>query len=168
GSLLLYSEQTRLVARMSGQQRQCPSTMRQLPGRLSRLHGKRHFLERGERTLTAVPSATRGAGETGPFLLCKFAEGSVFGLDEDRLLVFASTGRAPTNPDWYHNLLAHPEVTVEVGNETNDAIATPVTGEERDRIYARWAEMYPQYGEYQRNTTRKIPVIALQRRKGKG
>src|SRR5207249_12066378 len=44
---------------MSGQQRQCPSTMRQLPGRRSRLHGKRHFLERGERTWTAVPSATR-------------------------------------------------------------------------------------------------------------
>jgi deazaflavin-dependent oxidoreductase (nitroreductase family) len=86
--------------------------------------------------------------------------------DDDRLLVFASTGGAPTNPDWYHNLLAHPELTVEVGNETYDAIATPVTGEERDRIYARWAQMYPQYGEYQRNTTRKIPVIALQRRKG--
>ncbi len=86
--------------------------------------------------------------------------------EDDRLLVFASKGGAPTNPDWYHNLLAHPELTVEVGNETYDAIATPVTGEERDRIYARWAEMYPQYGEYQRNTTRKIPVIALQRRKG--
>jgi deazaflavin-dependent oxidoreductase (nitroreductase family) len=86
--------------------------------------------------------------------------------DDDRLLVFASTGGAPTNPDWYHNLLAHPEVTVEVGNETYDAIATPLTGEERDRIYARWAQMYPQYGEYQRNTTRQIPVIALQRRKG--
>jgi deazaflavin-dependent oxidoreductase (nitroreductase family) len=85
---------------------------------------------------------------------------------DDRLLVFASTGGAPTNPDWYHNLLAHPELTVEVGNETYDAIATPVTGEERDRIYARWAEMYPQYDEYQRNTTRKIPVIELQRRKG--
>src|SRR5438105_15660468 len=67
---------------MSGQQRQCPSTMRQLPGRLSRLHGKRHFLERGERTLTAVPSATRGAGETGPLLLCKFAEGYMCRFDE--------------------------------------------------------------------------------------
>jgi deazaflavin-dependent oxidoreductase (nitroreductase family) len=86
--------------------------------------------------------------------------------DDDRLLVFASTGGAPTNPDWDHNLLAHPEVTVEVGNETYDAIATPVTGEERDRIYARWAQMYPQYGEYQRNTTRTIPVMALHRRKG--
>ena len=86
--------------------------------------------------------------------------------EDDRLLVFASKGGAPTNPDWYYNLLAHPELTVEVGNETYDAIATPVTGEERDRIYARWAQMYPQYGEYQRNTTRTIPVIALQRRKG--
>ncbi len=86
--------------------------------------------------------------------------------DDDRLLVFASTGGAPTNPDWYYNLLAHPEVTVEVGNETYDAIATPVTGEERDRLYARWAEMYPQYGEYQSNTTRQIPVIALHRRQG--
>jgi F420H(2)-dependent quinone reductase len=53
-----------------------------------------------------------------------------------------------------------------VGNETYDAIATPVTGEERDRIYARWVEMNPQFGEYERNTARKIPVIALQRRKG--
>ena len=86
--------------------------------------------------------------------------------DGDRLLVFASKGGAPTNPDWYHNLLAHPEVTVEVGNETYDAIATPLKGEERDRIYARWVEMYPQFGEYERNITRKIPVIALQRRKG--
>src|SRR2546423_15717357 len=86
--------------------------------------------------------------------------------DDDRLLVFASTGGAPTNPDWYHNLLAHPELTVEVGNETYDAIAIPVTGEERDRIYARWAEMYPQYGEYQMNSTRKISGIALERRKG--
>jgi deazaflavin-dependent oxidoreductase (nitroreductase family) len=84
----------------------------------------------------------------------------------DRLFVFASKGGAPTNPDWYYNLLAHPEVTVEVGKETYDAIATPVTGEERDRIYAQWAEMYPQFGEYQEKTTRKIPVIALERRKG--
>ncbi|GAC1357007.1 MAG: nitroreductase family deazaflavin-dependent oxidoreductase [Ktedonobacteraceae bacterium] len=84
----------------------------------------------------------------------------------DRLLVFASKGGAPTNPDWYYNLLAHPEVTVEVGDETYDAIATSLTGEERDRLYAQWAELYPQFGEYQKNTTRKIPVITLERRKG--
>jgi deazaflavin-dependent oxidoreductase (nitroreductase family) len=84
--------------------------------------------------------------------------------DGDRLLVFASKGGSPTNPDWYHNLRAHPEVTVEVGNESYAAIATPITGEERDRIYAKWAQMYPQFGEYQKRTTRKIPVVALERR----
>ncbi len=81
----------------------------------------------------------------------------------NRLLVFASKGGAPTNPAWYHNLLAHPEVTVEVGNEKFNALAQPVTGEERDKIYARWAQMYPQFGEYQQKTTRKIPVIGLRR-----
>ena len=86
--------------------------------------------------------------------------------NDDRLLVFASKGGAPTNPDWYHNLLAHSEVTVEVGDETYNATATPVTGEERDRLYTQWAGKYPQFGEYQKNTTRTIPVIALERRKG--
>jgi deazaflavin-dependent oxidoreductase (nitroreductase family) len=86
--------------------------------------------------------------------------------DGDRLLVFASKGGAPTNPDWYHNLLAHPEVTVEVGPETYQATATVITGEERDRLYARQAELYPQFADYQAKTTRKIPVIALERSKG--
>ena len=86
--------------------------------------------------------------------------------DGDRLLIFASKGGAPTHPAWYHNLVAHPQVTVEVGGETYEATATILTGEERDRLYARQAELYPQFGEYQANTTRKIPVIALERRKG--
>jgi deazaflavin-dependent oxidoreductase (nitroreductase family) len=85
--------------------------------------------------------------------------------DGDRLLVFATKAGAPTNPAWYHNLLAHPEVTVEVGTETYETIATPLTGEERDRLFARQAELYPQFGEYQARATRKIPVIALERRK---
>ncbi len=86
--------------------------------------------------------------------------------DGDRLLIFASKRGAPTNPGWYHNLVAHPQVTVEVGSETYEATATVLKGEERDRLYARQAELYPQFGEYQANTTRKIPVIALERRKG--
>src|SRR3981081_4074598 len=57
--------------------------------------------------------------------------------DDDRLLVLAATVWAPPHPDWYHNLLARPELSVEVGNETYDASATPVPGEERARIYAR-------------------------------
>jgi deazaflavin-dependent oxidoreductase (nitroreductase family) len=84
----------------------------------------------------------------------------------DRLLVFASKSGAPTHPAWYHNLVAHPQVTVEVGNETYEATATVLNGEERDRLYARQAELYPQFGEYQANTTRKIPVVALERLKG--
>jgi deazaflavin-dependent oxidoreductase (nitroreductase family) len=86
--------------------------------------------------------------------------------DGDRLLIFATKSGAPTNPDWYHNLVAHPKVTVEVGTETYEATATVLKGEERDRFYARQAELYPQFGEYQKSTTRKIPVIALVRQKG--
>jgi len=85
--------------------------------------------------------------------------------DGDRLLVFASKAGAPTSPDWYHNLVAHPEVTVEVGNETYPAIATVITGEERDRLYAKQAQLYPQFADYQARTTRPIPVVALERRK---
>lgn len=84
--------------------------------------------------------------------------------DGNRLLVFASKAGAPTNPDWYHNLLAHPEVTIEVGTETYQAIAKPITGEERDRLYAKQANLYPQFADYQTKTTRKIPVVALERK----
>jgi deazaflavin-dependent oxidoreductase (nitroreductase family) len=83
----------------------------------------------------------------------------------DRVFVFASKGGAPSHPDWYRNLLAHPEVTVEIGDQTYQAIARPVTGEEHDQIYARWAEQYPQFREYQEKTTRIIPVIELQLQK---
>ena len=86
--------------------------------------------------------------------------------DGGRLLVFATKAGAPTNPAWYHNLKAYPEVTVEVGTETYEATATPLTGEERDRLYAKQASLYPQFGEYQARATRKIPVIALERHKG--
>ena len=84
----------------------------------------------------------------------------------NRLLVFASKSGAPTHPAWYHNLVAHQQVTVEVGTETYEATATILTGEERDRLYAKQAALSPQFGEYQANTSRKIPVIALERRKG--
>src|SRR6266852_5303098 len=67
--------------------------------------------------------------------------------DGDRLLVFASKAGAPTHPDWYHNLVAHPEVTVEVGTETYTARATVLRGEERDRLFRRHAEQYPGFAE---------------------
>jgi len=83
--------------------------------------------------------------------------------DGDRVLVFASKGGSPTNPDWYHNLVANPTATVEVGTERYDVKATVLTGEERDRFYARQAELYPGFAEYQAKTTRTIPVVALER-----
>jgi deazaflavin-dependent oxidoreductase (nitroreductase family) len=88
--------------------------------------------------------------------------------DGDRQVVFASKGGAPTNPDWYHNLVAHPEVTVEIGNgsktETFQATATVIAGEERDQLYAKQVEVFPGFAEYQAKTSRLIPVIALERR----
>ncbi len=84
--------------------------------------------------------------------------------DGDRLLIFASKAGMPTNPDWYHNLVAHPDVTVEVGAETYEATATVLMGEERDRLYAKQAQASPAFAEYQANTTRVIPVIALTRK----
>ena len=87
----------------------------------------------------------------------------VYSRDGDRLLVYASKGGAPDHPDWYKNLAANPHVTVEVGPETFEATATPLEGEERDRLFAEQAERWPQFGEYQERTERVIPVVALTR-----
>ncbi|HSO95192.1 MAG TPA: nitroreductase family deazaflavin-dependent oxidoreductase [Acidimicrobiia bacterium] len=85
--------------------------------------------------------------------------------DGDRYIVFASKAGAPTNPDWYHNLVANPAVTVEVGRDRFDADAVVLTGDERDRLYALQAERMPGFQEYQDKTTRVIPVVALQPRR---
>jgi deazaflavin-dependent oxidoreductase (nitroreductase family) len=82
--------------------------------------------------------------------------------DGDTLYVFASKAGGPTNPDWYHNLVAHPEVTVEIGTETHRAVARVTEGEEHDRTYARQSELYPVFADYQQRTNRVIPVIALE------
>jgi len=83
--------------------------------------------------------------------------------DGERLIIFASKAGASTNPDWYHNLIAHPQATVEVGSETFKVTAVEVMGEERDQLYARQAALYPGFAAYEAKTTRRIPVIALQR-----
>ena len=82
-------------------------------------------------------------------------------LKEDRIFVFASKGGSDDNPHWYNNLVAHPEVTVELGTETFPATARVLTGAERDDIYAQQSALQPQFAEHQRNTTRVIPVIEL-------
>ena len=83
--------------------------------------------------------------------------------DGDRLVIFASKGGAPTNPDWYHNLRAHPRASVEVGSETYDVDATFTSGQERDDLYNRQKAVWPGFAEYEAKTTRVIPVVALKR-----
>ena len=85
----------------------------------------------------------------------------VYTRDGDRLLVYASKGGAPSHPDWYLNLATDPHVVVEVGPNRYDAIATPLEGEERDREFAAQAERNPVFGDYERKTSRVIPVVAL-------
>lgn len=84
-------------------------------------------------------------------------------VDGDRLFIFASKGGTDTNPDWYHNLVAHPATVVEYGTETFDVTARLLTGDERDEVYAKQVEVEPQFGDYQRKTERVIPVFELQR-----
>ena len=83
--------------------------------------------------------------------------------DGDRIVIIASKGGAPSNPDWYYNLVANPEVTVELGTETFQAKASVVTGEERQRLYDAQAELMPNFKEYAEKTTREIPVVVLTR-----
>jgi deazaflavin-dependent oxidoreductase (nitroreductase family) len=84
---------------------------------------------------------------------------------EGRVFVFASKGGAPTHPHWFLNITANPDVTVEIGDETFEATAIEVTGAERDEIYDRQTEFRPQFGEYQRNNPRTIPVVEIIRKR---
>ena len=86
---------------------------------------------------------------------------AVYLRDGHRILVFASNAGLPKNPDWYHNLLADPQVTVEIGGRTLAAWAVPLEGEERDRFYGIQASRDPGFRTYAESTTRTIPVIAL-------
>ncbi len=81
--------------------------------------------------------------------------------DSDRLVVIASRGGAPTNPNWYYNLVANPLVTVEVGKDKFQARAKVAEEPERTRLYNKMVDMMPGFDEYRRKTTRKIPVMVL-------
>jgi deazaflavin-dependent oxidoreductase (nitroreductase family) len=81
--------------------------------------------------------------------------------DGDRIVIIASKGGAPSHPDWYHNVVANPEVTVEIGTESFPATASVVEGEERQRLYDAQAELMPNFKEYAEKTTRQIPVVVL-------
>jgi len=82
--------------------------------------------------------------------------------DGERFVVIASKGGAPTNPDWYYNILANPRVTVEVGSGQFHAHAVAVAEPERSRLFEQMATQMPGFADYQRNTARTIPVVVLE------
>jgi deazaflavin-dependent oxidoreductase (nitroreductase family) len=88
----------------------------------------------------------------------------VYTLDGDRVIVIASKGGAPAHPHWYLNMVANPEVTVELPGDTYRARVVEVTGDERDRLFAAQAAVMPQFNQYAANAgDRVIPVLALER-----
>jgi deazaflavin-dependent oxidoreductase (nitroreductase family) len=88
----------------------------------------------------------------------------VYAKDGDRYLIFGSKGGSTKHPDWYRNLVANPDASVEIGTEKFDVVAEVLTGEERDRLYNKQAKIMPQFAEYQAKAGRTIPVVALKRK----
>ena len=115
-------------------------------------HGKVGGQFEGAPFLLHHTGARSGKARINPMMYLK---------DGDRYLVFASKAGADTNPDWYHNLKAHPDAQIDVGDETINVHAEEIMGPERDRFYAHQASLYPGFANYQRQTKRIIPVIAL-------
>lgn len=106
--------------------------------------------------LLHTTGARTGAERVNPMLYQR--------LDDTTVAVFASKAGAPTNPDWYHNLLAHPEATAEIGTETVRVRARVADGDERARIWEKQKADYPGFADYERKTTRTIPVVILEER----
>lgn len=118
----------------------------------------------------------KGIGHFGDRLLLLTSKGAKTGetrvtplayhRDGDRFIIAASKGGAPTNPGWYHNLVKHPDATIQVGAEKFRVRATPLPkGPERDRLYGQHAKLMPDLGfaGYPQKTKRIIPVVVLDR-----
>lgn len=88
----------------------------------------------------------------------------VYSRDGDNVVIIASNGGAPTNPNWYHNIVANPKVTVEIGEQSFDSTATVTEGAKRDRLFAAHADLMPGFWDYQKQTDRVIPAVVLQLR----
>jgi deazaflavin-dependent oxidoreductase (nitroreductase family) len=84
-------------------------------------------------------------------------------VEGDDMYLFASKAGAPSNPDWYHNLKANPKAEVEYGTDRFAVEAVEITGTERDEVYARQVAAQPGFGDYEKATTRVIPVFKLVR-----
>jgi deazaflavin-dependent oxidoreductase (nitroreductase family) len=87
----------------------------------------------------------------------------IYGRDGDNYIVVASKGGAPEHPEWYRNLVANPEVEVQVAADRFMANARTASAEERPKLWALMAEIWPAYNDYQAKTDREIPVVILER-----
>lgn len=112
---------------------------------------------RPELTVPALLLTTRGRKSGEKFIFPLF-----YGKSGDSYFVIASKGGAPQHPGWYKNLLADPEVEVQVGTKKMEARARTATGEERTRLWAKALEFWPPYADYQKKTAREIPVVVLE------
>ena len=110
--------------------------------------------EGGTILLLTTTGAKSGQSRTNPL---------VYVTDGDNIAIIASKAGAPTNPDWYHNLVANPIVTIERGTEQFQERATIAAEPERTRLYDQMVAKMPGFAEYQRNTTRQIPVVVLEK-----
>lgn len=119
-----------------------------------RANRSKGLVEERPRLLLTTRGAKSGLPRTTPMMYI---------TDGDRLLVIASNIGAQKHPDWYHNLVAHPKVTVEIRDEIFDATAIVMEGAERERLWKRVVEVAPFFAEHQAKTTRQIPLIALER-----
>jgi deazaflavin-dependent oxidoreductase (nitroreductase family) len=120
-----------------------------------RARGGKDIPNFGDRLLLlTVKGAKTGTPRTYPL---------AFTRDGDKIVVAASKGGAPSHPDWYRNVVANPEVEVEIGTQRFKAHATPLPeGPERDRLYGQHADVMPGFHEYERKTDRIIPIIVLE------
>jgi deazaflavin-dependent oxidoreductase (nitroreductase family) len=112
-------------------------------------------MHRDRLLLLTTTGARSGSEHTTPMMVVP---------DGDRWLVVASNNGNPRTPDWYANLVAHPDVAVEVGDERVPATARPLAGEDRDLAWARVLEVAPFFAEHQVRAGRRLPVVALTRR----
>jgi deazaflavin-dependent oxidoreductase (nitroreductase family) len=111
-------------------------------------------MQRERLVLLTTTGARTGQQRTTPMM---------YHRDGERLFVIASNVGAPSHPDWYLNLVASPEVHVEVGTESYEALASPLEGAERDEVWAMIKDTYPFFADHETKTARVIPVVALTR-----
>jgi deazaflavin-dependent oxidoreductase (nitroreductase family) len=120
-----------------------------------RAGGEIEGMHREALVLLTTVGAKTGERRTSPMM---------FHAEDDRIVVIASNMGAPKQPDWYVNLVADPHVVVEIGdNDRYDAVATTLTGTEREQVWAELVRLYPFFADHQAKTTRQIPLVALTR-----